>query len=452
MPPLRTPETRYARTADGVHIAYQVVGDGPADLVFVPGFVSNVEQVWEWPTLARFAKRLASFSRLIMFDRRGTGLSDHIVPSGAQLSLEARMDDIRAVMDASGSRRGTLFGFEEGFALCAVFAATFPDRVSGLVALAPAGLGLAEEEATWEAYLAGARVGWGSLEFAETEGRTVWPDIGDDPQWFMDYARWMRRSVSPGDAIVFLEIEGKTDVHEVLPSIRTPTLVVQRTGDREGFVEQARVVAERIPGAELVELPGGNHGYMAPDQDEVLDHVERFVRGLRAEEADLDRVLATVLFTDLVASTERAAHLGDRAWRDLLERHHDVVRAMAARYRGSEVNTRGDGFFLTFDGPARGVRCAQAIVSAVRALGLEVRAGLHTGEVETIDGKVGGIAVHIGARVGDLAAPSEVLVSQTVKDLVVGSGLAFEDAGEHVLKGVPDRWRLYRVVDPPPLS
>jgi class 3 adenylate cyclase len=259
----------------------------------------------------------------------------------------------------------------------------------------------------------------------------------------------MRNAVSPGDALVFLEVEGQTDVHHILSSIRTPTLVVQRTGDREGFIMSARMVAERIPGARLVELPGGNHGYMAPDQDEVLDHIERFVRGLRAEEADLDRVLATVLFTDIVGSTDRAARLGDRAWRDLLERHHEVVRAMVGRYRGNEVQTRGDGFFMTFDGPARGIRCALAIISAVSTLGLELRAGLHTGEVETIDGRVGGIAVHIGSRVADLAAPLEVLVSQTVKDLVVGSGLAFEDAGEHELKGVPDRWRLYRVVGSP---
>lgn len=450
---MEIPDTRYASTSDDVHIAYQIVGERPGDLVFVPGFVFNVEQTWEWPQMARFASRLASFARLILFDRRGTGLSDHIVPHEAQLTLEARMDDIRAVMDDAGSERAALFGFEEGFALCAMFAATYPDRVSALVALAPAGLGLRDAERPWalsqqdwDEYLEDVRHGWGTLAFAEREGKSVWPDVGEDAEWWRQYAAWMRRSVGPGDAVAFLRVDSELDVRDVLPTVRTPTLVVQRTGDQPIPIDYGRYVAREIAGAVLVELPGSNHGYMAPDQDEVLDHIERFIRGLHDEEAELDRVLATVLFTDIVGSTEKASELGDRSWKDLLERHHRTVRGLLARYRGREVDTAGDGFFATFDGPARAIRCAQQIVDAIRPLDLQIRAGLHTGECETIDGKVGGLGVVIGARVGGLAGPNEVLVSSTVKDLTAGSGLVFEDHGEHELKGVPDRWRLYRVV------
>jgi class 3 adenylate cyclase len=256
----------------------------------------------------------------------------------------------------------------------------------------------------------------------------------------------MRRAVSPGDAEKLLRTDSQTDVRDLLPAIRVPTLLLHRTDDQDLPVEQSRYIAEQIPGAILVELPGKNHGYMAPDQDEVLDEVARFLRRLHAEEAEFDRVLATVLFTDIVGSTERSADLGDRAWREVLEGHHAAIRAMLARYRGTEIDTAGDGFFASFDGPARAIRCALAIVDAVAALGLQVRAGIHTGEVETIDNKVGGIAVAIGARVGALAQADEVLVSSTVKDLTIGSGLVFEDAGEHELKGVPDRWRLYRAM------
>jgi class 3 adenylate cyclase len=449
------PETAYALTADGVHIAYQVVGDGPGDLVFVPGFVFNVEQVWEWPAAARFARRLAGSARLILYDRRGTGLSDHIVPKAAGQALEAQMDDIRAVMTATGSDRATFFGFEEGFALCAMFATTNPDRVSSLIGLSPAGLGRADDEQpwaftqeTWDEYLDGVRQGWGTLPFARNEGAFIWPD-GVDDAWFRDYATMMRRSVSPGDALAFFTVDSEIDVRDVLPLVRVPTLILHRAGDRSLTVEYGRAFAARIAGAMLVELPGEQHAYMSPDQDAVLDNVERFLRSLREEEAALDRVLATVLFTDIVGSTERSAELGDRAWKTLLERHHATVRALLARFRGREVDTAGDGFFATFDGPARAVRCAQEIVDAAGSLDLEIRAGLHTGECETIDGKVGGLGVVIGARIGALAAGGEVLVSSTVKELVAGSGLTFEVRGEHALKGVPDRWRLYRAVAVP---
>jgi pimeloyl-ACP methyl ester carboxylesterase len=446
------PETRYARTADGVHIAYQVLGEGPGDLVFVPGFVFNVELSWEWPQMAKFSKRMAAFSRLIMFDRRGTGFSDHIIPRGEQLTLEARMDDIRAVRDTAGSERATLFGFGGGFALCAIFAATYPERTAALVSLAPTGLGRADAEQPWaftdedwEKDLAAVANGWGTFAFAEDWAAAVWPGLERDQEWVRHYANSMRRSVSPGDALVFMRGDAETDVRAILPTVRSPTLVIQRTEDKNVSIEHARYVARRIPGAALVELPGSNHGYVSPDQDEVLDQIERFLKALRAEEAELDRVLATVLFTDIAGATERAAELGDSSWRALVEQHHATVRGLLARYRGAEIDTAGDGFFASFDGPARAVKCATSIVESVKPLGIQVRAGVHTGEVETIDEKVGGIAVAIGARVCGLAGPSEVMASSTVKDLVAGSGLVFDDAGEHDLKGVPGRWRLYRV-------
>ena len=449
------PETRYATTVDGVHIAYQVLGEGPSDLVFVPGFVFNVEHLWmAWPQAAAFARRLASFSRLILFDRRGTGLSDHIIPGEHQLTLESRMDDIRAVMDAAGSERAILLGFEGGVALCAMFAATYPERTSALLAYSPEGGRWTPEyrwrwtDDVWDEYLASVEQGWGTLPFATREGRMVWPEIGEDhPAWWRDYATWMRRSVSPGDAVALLRIDSETDPSGVLPAIRVPTLVIHRSDDQAEPVEEARFMAANVPGAQLVELPGANHGWVSPDQDEVLDEIERFVNHLREEEAELDRTLATVLFTDIVGSTAKASALGDRGWGELLDAHHGQVRGLLARYRGREIDTAGDGFFATFDGPARAVRCAQAISAAVRDLGIDIRAGVHTGEIEVRDNEVRGIAVHVGARVAALAGPGEILASSTVRDLVAGSGLVFEDAGEHELKGVPDRWHLYRVVN-----
>jgi len=446
------PETRYARTDDGVHIAYQVVGDGPVDLLFSPGFVSNVEAVWRWPTAwADLFPRLATFSRVILFDRRGTGMSDRIVVGEEQMSLEARMDDLRAVIDAADSERAILIGLEDGFALCAMFAATYPERTAALVGMSASAANLARPgypggapREEWEAELAVIERSWGSLEFAVAWSKDIWPGE-TDPEWFRDYATWIRSCVSPGDAVKLFEVDLETDVCDLLPTIGVPTLILHRVGDRVEPVAVARFLAERIPGATLIELPGEDHGWVSRDQDRWVDEVRRFATRLHDEEADFDRVLKTVVFTDIVDSTAVATSLGDRAWRDLLDQHHAIVRSMLARYRGEEVDTAGDGFFAAFDGPARGVRCARAIVEGVRAHGIEVRAGVHTGEVETIDGKIGGVAVVIGARVGARAGASEVLVSSTVKDLTAGSGLVFEDAGEHELKGVPDRWRLYRV-------
>jgi len=445
------PETRYAKTADGVHIAYQVLGEGRVDMIFVMGWVTNLEVVWEEPAFARFLGRLASFSRLILFDKRGVGLSDR-VPEERLPGLETRMDDVRAVMDAVGSQRAVIFGVSEGGPMSMLFAATYPERSIALVLYGTVADFTARAPVYKDdpgAYLRRTEEVWGTREFARGEVRD-WaaPGHETDEQLVAWVASYMRRSASPGAAVALERMNREINATHALASIHVPTLVIGRIGDLDFRIEQVRATAARIAGARLVELPGNVHFPWVGAQDEILDEVQRFVVSLGEMEAELDRALATVLFTDVVGSTERAATLGDRAWKDLVEEHHRLVRGQLARFRGVEVDTAGDGFFATFDGPARAVRCAQAIVAAVAGLGVEVRAGVHTGEVETIDGKVGGLAVAIGARVGALAERSQVLVSPTVKDLVAGSGLVFEDAGEHELKGVPDRWRLYRVVTP----
>ncbi len=440
------PDVRYAKSND-VHIAYQVVGDGPLDLVSVPGWVSNVEEVWEEPHARRFFERLASFSRLILFDKRGTGLSDP-VPIADLPTLEERMDDLRAVMDAAGSERAAVFGHSEGGVMSVLFAATYPERTSSLITLGAFAKRIWSEDYPWaptpearELDYAAIERDWGRALDLEVFAPSM---VGDEAfaSWFVGY---LRRSASPQAALALLKMNTQADIREVLPAVRVPTLVMNRAGDLDVNVEEARLIASRIPGARFVELPGADHLMWVGDTEPMLDEIEDFLTGVRRG-PESERVLATVLFTDIVGSTERAAGLGDRAWSQLLERHHAAIRAELDRYRGREVSTAGDGFFATFDGPARAIRCARAMIEVVRDLGLEIRAGLHTGEVEQIDGEVGGIAVNIGARVSAHAGASDVVVSQTVKDLVAGSGLTFEDAGEHDLKGVPDRWRLYRVV------
>jgi pimeloyl-ACP methyl ester carboxylesterase len=446
------PETRYAKTADGVHIAYQTVGTGPVDLVFVMAWTTHIELMWKEPALARFLSRLAAFSRLILFDKRGTGLSDR-VPDDRLPSLEVRMDDARAVMDAVGSKRAIVMGFSEGGPMATLFAATYPERTTALI--------LFGTSACWrptvdypfpvpaddehERYIAKIGQSWGTRAFAAEELRD-WaaPTLANDDRtigWLADY---LRHAASPGAAIALERMNRGIDVRPALPAIHVPTLVLARDGDLLFSVEETKWMADRIQDARFVSLPGIDHFYWAGDQEELLGEIERFVSKVGDEEADLDRVLATVMFTDIVGSTERAAALGDRPWKELLASHHDAVRHLLARYRGREIGTAGDGFLATFDGPARAVRCARSIVEAVRPLGLEIRAGCHTGEIELDGDDVRGIAVHVGSRVGALADPSEVLVSSTVKDLVAGSGLVFEDRGEHQLKGVPDRWHLYR--------
>jgi class 3 adenylate cyclase len=440
------PETRYARSGD-YSIAYQVVGEGELDLVYVPGLASHLEVFWEEPAYSRFLHRLASFSRLILMDRLGTGLSDRLPPNQAS-TFEQRMDDIRAVMDAVGSERAAVLGWSEGAALCATFAATYPQRTTGLVMYGgmprlvraedyPFGL---QEEFAQE-WIANVPSAWGQDE----ELLRLWaPSVADLPEPRRWFARFGRLAASPGSATALFRMVRDLDIRGVLPAIRVPTLLIHRTGDTLIRVEHARYMAERIPEAHLVELPGEDHLWWFGDQDAIVDEVEEFLTGARSA-PEADRVLATVMFTDIVASTERAAELGDRRWRELLASHEALVRRELGRHRGREVKTTGDGFLATFDGPARAIGCARAIAEAVRPLGIEVRAGLHTGECEVMNGDVGGIAVHTGARVSAEAGPGEVLVSSTVKDLVAGSGIEFEDRGTHELKGVPGEWRLYAV-------
>ena len=436
-------ETKYARSGD-VHIAYQVVGQGPLDLVYVPGWVSHVELAWEEPTLARFLGRLASFSRLIAFDKRGTGLSDRVSDDKLP-TLEERMDDLRAVMDAVGSKRAAIFGVSEGGNLCALFAATYPERTTALVMFGTFAKRIWSPDYPWAPtpeqrqrdYELVERE-WGNLMDL---AHYVPSKIGDEA-FASRLATYLRRAASPGAAVALLRMNTQIDIRGVLPTIRVPTLVIHRTGDRDVNVEEGRWLADHVPRARFVELPGDDHFPWVGDQDVILDEIQEFLTGVRpAPEAD--RVLATVLFMDIVGSTEWAARLGDRAWKELLERHHTLVRKELARFRGREVDTAGDGFFATFDGPARAIRCACSIRDGLRELGIEIRAGLHTGEVELTGDKIRGIAVHIGARVAAAAQPSEVLVSSTVKDLVAGSGIGFADRGTHVLKGIPGEWHMF---------
>jgi class 3 adenylate cyclase len=438
------PQTRYARSGEH-HIAYQVHGDGPLDLVYVPTWISQVEHYWEEPSVARYFRRIASFSRLIMFDRRGSGLSDPVLRAP---TLEEQMDDVVAVMDAARSERAAVFAQLEGGAMAAMFAAAHPERTTALVL-----------------YEAMARMSWApdydwaiphDVREALLEGREwTWGDgsriIGLAPRssanprlrdWF---AKLERLAASPGTAAALIRMNGQVDVRAVLPSIQAPTLVVHRAEDQFIDKRHSLYLAEHIPGARYLELPGEEALSFGADSDALLDEVQEFLTGARAT-PDAERILATVMFSDIVDSTSRAAQLGDRGWRDVLESLTGSVARALERHRGRAVKTMGDGFLATFDGPARGIRCATEIRDAARSqFGLEVRSGLHTGEIEVIGEDVGGIAVHIGARVGSLAGPGEVLVSRTVKDLVVGSGIHFEDRGERELKGVPGEWRLWAV-------
>jgi class 3 adenylate cyclase len=448
------PQTRYAKTVDGVHIAYQVSGDGPVDIVFVHSFVSHVELFAELPSFARLIRELGSFARVITFDKRGVGLSDRLsqIPT-----LEARMDDLRAVMDAVGSARALLLGDGDGGALASLFAATYPERTLGLalwgggirIAFAPDYPWGMHRERFEERLLQRIELWGDESRGAETVRMTFLlsgETLSRDPAFTAWLTKIQRYGAAPGDLDSFSRVWFETDARSALTAIQVPAGILYRKGWPADVIEEATWTAEQIPGARLVPLSGEDDDPYLGDVSEVVSAVESLVTFARDEEGVFDRVLATVLFTDIVGSTQHAVDLGDGPWKELLQRHHAFVRAMIRRFRGVEVDTAGDGFLATFDGPGRAVRCAQSIADAVRPLGIEIRAGLHAGEVETIDGKIGGIAVHIGARVGAVAGPSEVLVSQTVKDLVAGGGFTFEDAGEHELKGVPDRWHLYRVL------
>jgi class 3 adenylate cyclase/alpha-beta hydrolase superfamily lysophospholipase len=426
------PVTRYAKSGD-VHVAYQVFGEGPINLVFVPGFVSHIENYWEHPDLARWLLRLGRFARVAMFDKRGTGLSD---PVAEVPSLDQRMDDARAVMDAAGMERAAMLGVSEGGPLAILFAATYPERCQGLVLYGTFARSSWLTDEVLKAYVDYAEKAWGSgLSLA------AWaPSRKDDAAFQKWWGRFERLGASPAAAIEVIRLVKQIDIGDILPSVRVPTLVIHPTGDTLINVDYGRFLAAQIPGAKLIELPGNDHLFFLHEQ--IGDAIEEFLTGsIRAIESH--RVLATVLFTDIVGSTALAEQLGDRRWRDLLDAHHATVRRELSRARGKEVKSLGDGFLATFDGPARAVRCARSITEAVGLLNLKIRSGLHTGEIEIVDNDVQGIAVHIASRISALADPGEVLVSRTVKDLVAGSGLCFSERGRHSLKGLQEPMDLY---------
>jgi len=443
---IETPETHYARAADGVHIAYQVFGQGPLDLVVIPGFISHVEWAWEDPALALFLKRLGAFARVIIFDKRGTGMSDR---TERLPDVDHRMLDIEAVLDAVNSENAALFAVSEGGPMAILFAAVHPERTRALalwgtyarMTIAP-DYPIGIETAQLHQIAQRFEPDWGS-----GVGLEYWaPSVGDDPHAREFFARLQRLGASPGAAMALLTSYIDIDVRPALPLIQAPTLIMHRTGDLMVSVNHARYLAEHIKGAQRLELDGTDHFWWTEDSDVIVDEIEEFLTGSRSD-PEPDRVLASVLFTDIVDSTRKAAELGDRAWKALLDKHDALAERQVERQRGRLVKKTGDGILATFDGPARSVRCAQAIREGARGLGLQVRAGVHIGEVEQRVADVSGLGVHIASRIEGLARPGEVLVSRTVADLVVGSGLAFSDRGEHELKGVPGRWQLLAVVD-----
>jgi class 3 adenylate cyclase len=432
------PETHYANSGD-VRIAYQVTGDGPFDLVFVPGFIPNLDLAWEEPNRARFFSRLASFSRLILFDKRGTGLSDRF---GEVASLEERMDDVRAVMDAVGSERAALFGISEGGAMSMLFAATYPERTRALVLYGTYGhfpLWVLPPD-RFKAFMEVLEREWGTGATA----RFFAPSKADDESFKRSWARFERLGASPSAVLALFRMNNDIDIRHVAPAIRVPTLILHRTGDTRVSVEAGRFLGSTIPGAKYVELPGIDHVLWVGDVDRIADEMEEYLTGSRSE-VEPDRVLATVLFTDIVGSTKKASELGDRRWQSLLDQHDQILRAQIEKFRGREVKALGDGFLATFDGPARAVRCATNMIESVRPLDLQVRSGVHTGEVEVKGDDITGIAVHIAARIAALASGGQVLVSSTVRDLVAGSNIRFVEQGAHALKGIPEALRLFSV-------
>jgi len=439
------PRTRYARSGE-LNIAYQVFGAGSLDLVYVPGWVSHVEEAWESPDYGAFLRRLGSFARVLMFDKRGTGLSDPVSIDRLP-TLEERMDDVRAVMDAAQSRRAAVFGVSEGGNMSVLFAASFPERTTALVSFGVYARRVWSPDYPWapRPEERAREIEAVERDWAQLDPTPLAPDAS--PEQLASLARYVRRSASPGAAAALLRMNTEIDVRHVLPSVSVPSLILHRTRDRDVHVDEGRWIASQIPDARFVELAGDAHVPWLGDSERVLAEIEEFVTGVRPAD-QTSRVLSTIVFTDIVGSTEIATQVGDVRWRELLERHHAVVRAELARHRGVEVDTAGDGFFARFDGPARAIRCAASILNTVRAeVGLELRAGIHTGECEIVGEKLAGIAVHTGARVAAAAKPGEVLVSSTVKALVAGSGIDFEDRGATQLKGIDESWRLFRLVD-----
>jgi len=443
------PQVRYARVGEQ-YVAYQVFGDGPIELLIAPPVTSNVEVIWEDSRYTRFMERLSSFARIAVFDKRGTGLSDPILGTGVP-TLEERMDDMRAVMTAAGFEMPALFGFAEGGPLTILFAATYPDKVSQLVLFNTTPRILRSDDYPW---------GWDPGDTPMDDSVQMWeappedveefmkrfsPGLAGEPDW-KHFVRWQSRferlSASPGLYAALRLAALQIDVRDVLQSVQCPTLVLHRVDDVIVTAGNGRYIADHIRGAEYVELPGGDHWPWNHDGDRVVAELQEFLTGERPT-PEVDRVLCTVLFTDLVGSTEMAVRLGDARWREVLAQHHTIVRRELARHRGHEVDNAGDGFLATFDGPARAIRCAEGVHRDLHGIGLEVRAGVHTGECEIVGDKIAGLAVHIAARIASSASAGEILVSRTVKDLVAGSGIAFEDRGVHALKGVPEEWQLY---------
>ena len=439
------PQTRYARSGD-VSIAYQVVGSGALDLVLNHGWVSNIDLQWDEPHLATFLTRLASFARLITFDKRGTGLSDRVALNELP-TLEQRMDDLRAVMDAAGSQQAALFGVSEGGAMCLLFAAAHPERVRAVLTFGSYAKRVWSPDYPWaptpenrEAEYAETLATWGTA----VDSATIFPSMVGNAAFREWIGAYFRAAASPAAAVALLRMNTQADIRAVLPTVRVPALIMNRIEDGDVKADEARFIASQIPGARVKLFEGADHVPWVGHTDEIVEEIEEFLTGSRNAAVE-DRVLATIMSTDIAGSTEQVVRLGDRSWREHLDSHHAMVRRQLARYNGREIDTAGDGFFAAFDGPARGIRCAKAVVEAGSGLGLEIRAGLHTGECEVMGEKLTGIAVHTAARVSAAAEPSEVLVTATVRDLVAGSGILFADRGTRSLKGLPEPLHLFAV-------
>jgi len=439
------PEIKYAKSAD-VHIAYQIIGNGSIDLVLVPGWVSNIEIFWEEPGLVRFLQRLSSFSRLILFDKRGTGLSDRVYETP---TLEERMDDVRAVMDTVQSERAVLVGYSEGGPMCSLFAATYPERTLSLIMIGSYARRIKTSDYPWgvthdelKRSLKQIENDWGNAVNLET----IAPSMVEDPIFRQWWARFLRLSASPAAAIALTRMNSEIDIRKILPTIRVPTLIIHAENDSLLSVNGGHYLSENIPGATFEMIPAEDHLPWVGCADMILDKIEEFVTG-SISASKIDRVLYTVMFTDIAKSTELASEIGDRKWQNILKAHHKAVRHEVSVYAGREIDNAGDGFFIAFDGPARAIHCALAIRKALQEIQLSVRIGIHIGECEVIGEKLTGIAVHIGARIANKSEPGHILVSQTVKDLVAGSGNKFTDMGTHSLKGVPEKWHLYQVAE-----
>ncbi len=444
------PETKYAKI-DDVHIAYQIFGSGSIPVVVAPGWTSHIEYAWEEPSYAHFLERLGSFARVAWFDKRGTGLSDKVkdLPT-----LEQRMDDIRAVMQAVGFEKAAVFGISEGGSMCALFAATYPQRTTALILYGAFAKRLWSEDYPWaptleerEKWIESLESGWGG----PVEISDLAPSVAHEEHFVKWFTTYGRLSASPSAAVALARMNTYIDIRNVLPSIHVPTLVMHRRGDRDSSVENGKYLSQNIPGAKFVELEGEDHIPWVGDSNAIVDQIEEFLTGMRSENSsDLnERVLATILLTDIVGSTEKANQLGDKGWKSLITKHNEIIRKELERFNGREIKSTGDGFLLTFDGPARAIKCACSVRDRIRSqLGISIRAGIHTGECELIgENDIGGMAVHIASRVESFAKQDEVLVSNTVKDLVSGSGIKFSDLGLHTLKGIPEQWRLLKVLN-----